>query len=379
MDEAFAECSEALRLDPDNYVAHLNLGTVLYDQGKMESATAEFRAAVRIKPDIPTAHSNLGNALVAKGKLEEAIAEYRKAVQLGPDDALSHSVLGEALFDQRKPEQALAEFQEALGFDPDSAMAHCGLGMVLASQDKLSEAVAEYETALRLRPGYAEAHCNLGHVFRRQGRCVEALAELKRGHDLGSKNPNWRYPSAEWVRSAERLVELDRELPTILAGKAKPSDAAAALEVAAFCHAKKLYGASVRFWSDALQGEPKLADDMQFQNRYNAACAAAMAGCGEGKDDPPLDDTAKARWRKQAIEWLKADLAAWSKILESGAPQARQAVSQMLLHWKSDTDLGGIRDPAALGKLPADEQIACHNLWLQVETLLGKSGSNPVP
>ncbi len=73
-------------------------------------------------------------------------------------------------------------------------------------------------------------------------------------------------------------------------------------------------------WTDAFQAEPKLAGDMQAGNRYNAACAAALAGSGQGKDNPPLDAPSKARWRRQAIDWLKADLAAWSKMLEKGPP-----------------------------------------------------------
>jgi hypothetical protein len=114
---------------------------------------------------------------------------------------------------------------------------------------------------------------------------------------------------------------------------------------------------------------------MRAQNRYNAACAAALAGCGQGKDDPPLDEPTKARWRKQAIEWLKADLAAWSKVLESGPPQARQSVSQTLQHWKGDPDLAGIRDEAALARLPEAEQRVCRTLWAEVDALLKKGPS----
>ena len=162
-------------------------------------------------------------------------------------------------------------------------------------------------------------------------------------------------------------------MPLILAGKAKPADAAEALVFARFCYDKKLLAASARLWSEAFQSEPKLVDDMQVQHRYNAACAAALAGCGQGKDEPPLDDTAKTRWRKQAMDWLKADLAAWSKILESGPPQVRQVISQTLQHWKADTDLVGIRDPAALAKLPSDEQKAFAALWAKVDALLKKA------
>ena len=144
------------------------------------------------------------------------------------------------------------------------------------------------------------------------------------------------------------------------------------------CYDKKLHGASARFWAEAFQAEPNLAHDTKVQNRYNAACAAALAGTGQGKDDPPLDDGKKAQWRKQAIDWLKADLAAWSKVLEGCSPQARRSIAQTLQHWKADTDLAGLRDAAALAKLPDDEQKACRALWAELDALLAKAqGTNP--
>jgi eukaryotic-like serine/threonine-protein kinase len=100
-----------------------------------------------------------------------------------------------------------------------------------------------------------------------------------------------------------------------------------------------------------------------------------MAGCGQGKDEPPLDEAAKTRWRKQAIDWLKADLAFWSRRVETGPPQARTSVAQTLQHWKADTDLAGIRDEPALARLPGDERNACREIWAKVEGLLKKSQS----
>ena len=134
-----------------------------------------------------------------------------------------------------------------------------------------------------------------------------------------------------------------------------------------------MYAISARFWSEAFQTKPNLADDMQAQHRYNAACAAALTGCGRGKDDPPPDEAARIRWRKQAIEWLRADLAAWSKILESGPAQARPFIARTLQHWKADADLAGVREPATMAKLPDEEQKACRALWAEVDTLLKKA------
>ena len=375
LDEAIAEYQSVLRIMPNFPHAHSNLGDALRRKGKLEEAIAECRTALRLKPEFPDARDNLGAALMLQGKLEEAIAEVRESLRLKPSSPEARAILGAALIRQGKLEEAIAELHEALRLRPSLSEAHDILADALHEQGKMDGAIAELREAVRFKPDFAEFHLRLSKLLYKQCRFVEALAELKQAHELGSKNPNWRHPSAEWVREIERLVELDHKLPAIVSGKAKPSNAAEMLAFAQLCYKKKLHGASVRFWSEAFQSQPKLAEDMQVQNRYNAACAAAMAGCGQGKDDPPLDDTAKARWRKQAIDWLKADLAAWTKIVESGPPQARQAVSQTLQHWKVDTDLAGIRDPAALAKLPADEQAACRALWAQVEALLGKSGA----
>jgi hypothetical protein len=47
-------------------------------------------------------------------------------------------------------------------------------------------------------------------------------------------------------------------------------------------------------------------------------------------------------------------------------------VSQTLQHWKTDTDLTGIRDEAALEALPEDQRKACRALWTDVDALLAK-------
>jgi hypothetical protein len=40
-----------------------------------------------------------------------------------------------------------------------------------------------------------------------QGKFRQALEELRRGHELGSKLPGWKLPSAEWVRQCEKLIK----------------------------------------------------------------------------------------------------------------------------------------------------------------------------
>jgi tetratricopeptide (TPR) repeat protein len=259
------------------------------------------------------------------------------------------------------------------------ALAHQNLGNALAAQGQLDAAIAACREAIRLKPEFAEAHYTLGLALQQLGRFVEGATELEQGHALGSRRLGWRYPSAEWVRQARRLAELDRRLPALLQGQDRPTTADELLGFADLCSKKQLPGASARFWNEAFQAQPALAEDMKVQHRYNAACAAALAGSGQGRDDPPLDSGQRARWRTQALAWLQADMASWTKVLETDQPASRVQVRQVLQHWRSDPDLAGLRDQAALGRLPEDEQKALRALWAEVEAVLARASCSGSP
>jgi tetratricopeptide (TPR) repeat protein len=129
---------------------------------------------------------------------------------------------------------------------------------------------------------------------------------------------------------------------------------------------------AVEHYRKGLQLHPRFGD-RQVQLRYHAARAAVLAAAGTGRDAPPLDAAAKAKLRRQGLEWLKAELAAWSKLLDSRPPQNRLLIVHVLTSWLKDSDLASIRDASALAKLPAEEQKAFAQLWADVAALLTKA------
>ena len=129
-----------------------------------------------------------------------------------------------------------------------------------------------------------------------------------------------------------------------------------------------------RLWGEALAADPKLGDDREAQHRYNAACAAAMAAAGKGKDQPSPDEAAKAKLRKQALDWLKAELSAWKRVSMIIEPGNKELVAKNLTHWKEDAELASIRDEKELSKLTEEERTAVKQLWNDVDGLLTKLG-----
>lgn len=128
--------------------------------------------------------------------------------------------------------------------------------------------------------------------------------------------------------------------------------------------------AAVRFWGEAIANEPRIAEDRQTRHRYNGSCSAALAGCGQGNDDPKPDTAARVKLREQALAWLTAEREAWAKFATAADAQVKQTIAATLRHWKQDTDLAGIRDADGLAKLPVAEREKWKAFWADVDTLL---------
>jgi serine/threonine-protein kinase len=284
------------------------------------------------------------------------------------------STLAEMGLQAGKPEVAFSAYRGMIGLSPSDPTAHYRLGTALMNHGRLDDAIISLNQAVALKPDYAEAQCNLGHCLNRKGRFAEGRAALQRGHQLGSRLPGWRYPSAQWVSEADRLIQLDGRLPAILQGQALPADGDEELALAVLCQRyKRLYTAATRFYARAFTGSPQLAEDHKAAHRYNAARAAAQAGCGQGADAGQLDEQERSRLRRQALDWLRADLDVWAKQAAADTEADRAPVRQTLGRWQRDPALAGLRDAPELAKLPADEQEACRKLWADVEALLKKA------
>jgi serine/threonine-protein kinase len=308
-------------------------------------------------------------ALLGAGPADQAGAQRREAIGREQDDAKAHNSRGAALIAKRHLDEAVAEFRKAIRLKADFISAHHNLACVLMAQGRREEAITEFRAVVRLKPDDPKAHGTLGHALLQAGQFQEAVAALRRGDEIGRRDPHWSNPSAQTLREAETMARLDAGLPALLKGDAKPADTAERLALAQMCqNHRTLYVAAARWYEEAFVANPALADDQAAGHRYNAACAAALAGCGRGNDAGKLAEPERVRLRKQALAWLRADLAAWRRVLKT-APANAPAVAQTLQHWLADSDFDGVRGVAALGHLPEGERRDWQRFWQEVEEL----------
>jgi hypothetical protein len=98
-----------------------------------------------------------------------------------------------------------------------------------------------------------------------------------------------------------------------------------------------------------------------------------------GEDAAALDDKERSRLRQQALDWLRANLTLRQKQLQSEQPGEADKARAALRVWQTGANLAGIRDEAALAKLPAEEREAWNRLWAEVATLLKQKDSPKEP
>ena len=159
----------AVNVTADNYLAHLKLGVVARERGRLQEATDHYLEAMRVKPNYVDGNINLGNVLALQGKIDEAIKHFRKALRFNPDAEDAHNSLGNALAYKGRIDDAIMHFSKAVRIKEDFAGAHNNLGIALVYKGNIDGAIRHFRKALRLRPEDAKIRHNLELALEQTG------------------------------------------------------------------------------------------------------------------------------------------------------------------------------------------------------------------
>jgi tetratricopeptide (TPR) repeat protein len=121
----------------------LDRATQLTQQSKTEAAIEQLQEAIKIFPEYFEAHLQLGNIFLKGSLFDQAIAELDKARQVNPNDERAYQSFGLLLMKQKNYAVAVAVFAEAARLNPNNPMNALMRGTALIHQaSTLSEAEA---------------------------------------------------------------------------------------------------------------------------------------------------------------------------------------------------------------------------------------------
>ena len=219
-EEAETHLRRAIALDPQKD-AYLNLGDVLYNQGRYEEALDVTRVAIEQAPDLFEAHFNLGAILEELERYEEAIGALAQAAALASTSSQAAGLyfrMGQIAQDNGQPEAATQYYMRAFEIDPHHVKAldgidpHCvealhKLASLRTDQQRYDEALELFQCLIDIDPSDAVAHGNMGVILFYLGRSDEALKSFDQALSLDPTLENARANREALLESMEENVE----------------------------------------------------------------------------------------------------------------------------------------------------------------------------
>lgn len=181
-----------LQIDAENKSAHLDRGSVEYDEGDFRKALEDHTIAAGIEPrDDDASLVAIGRDEAEVGGVSEGIDNFDLVLRRNPQYEAAYVARGEAFLDEHIAFAAMRDFTYASTLDPNDSTADVGAAEAESADGSFKDAIERYTTALQLDPNSAEAFNGRGVARLSAGDRSAALADFQKASDLA---PRWSTP-----------------------------------------------------------------------------------------------------------------------------------------------------------------------------------------
>jgi tetratricopeptide (TPR) repeat protein len=122
-----------LEKNPNDAVAHMNLGAILLSRLDPQAAVSELQAAARLEPNRPEVRNMLGLGLATLNRNAEAISQYELALKARPDYASARFNLATAQAKLGRIDEAIASLRKVLAANPNDPYAEQRLSELISN------------------------------------------------------------------------------------------------------------------------------------------------------------------------------------------------------------------------------------------------------
>jgi len=186
--EAFPKANEyinkALEIDNTLAEAHSMLGLInTYYYWNWKKAELHFKQALQMNPNSSLTHMNYSLMLICTGRHEEAISEAKRAQELDPHSSDITTFVGNAFLHDCQFDKAIKEFKMAISINPKNYLAHSFLASAYIEKSKFMKAFAEFKKAFELADGVplmVAINAIFYYSIRRKKKSEKLLDSLKK-------------------------------------------------------------------------------------------------------------------------------------------------------------------------------------------------------
>jgi len=164
-DEARVSFQKAIKADPNNPAAHINLGSTYVSLNNYQKALESYETANALAPDNMTAHFNIGSLCLFNGNLDKAVTHFNIYIEKHPEDAEARIKLANALNYNGEIQTAFDHYVAALKSKPDLTEGWVALSLLLTNNNQHREALNVLREAHTKLPNDKVIRQNLARLF----------------------------------------------------------------------------------------------------------------------------------------------------------------------------------------------------------------------
>ncbi len=188
LDDALADFTKAVSLNPDYAPAYNNRGNVFLEMNRAEDAYKDFDRAVSLSPDFGAAYSNRANANQKLKRFEAAEKDFRKAIELMPGSAVPLNGRGKIASSAGRLYTALRYLNRAIALNAQYAPAYQNRAAVYSLLKRDDDAAQDLDKVIALAPDNANLYVARGQAFARDKRWSQAFRDFSKAVELAPDN-----------------------------------------------------------------------------------------------------------------------------------------------------------------------------------------------
>lgn len=200
-DNAVAEFSKAVRLDPGFANIYSIRGSTYFMKPDYDKAIADFSEFIRLEPDSAVGYACRSAAYSRKKDYDNAIADLTKYIELEPNDATGYNNRGWDYCLKGEYDRGLEDIEKAMELDDEEHYIYHSRGYAYSGKKEYDKAIADFTVSLRLKRT-DEAFTDRGKAYIETGDYAAAVEDFESALEINPEYPG----AAEGLEKAKGLL-----------------------------------------------------------------------------------------------------------------------------------------------------------------------------
>lgn len=179
-DDALADLSNAIRLNPEDARAYHNRGEVYFKLKQFDMAVIDFTSGIQLESAETSfyLYANRGYVYLFLEQYDKAVADITKAIQIDPKNSVAYCFRGDTYFKMGQYDSAIKDYSEGIKLDSKDDMCYYNRGMAYSLLGQDNQAILDFSRAIRNNPEFVEAYISRGSTYSNLKQYDKAIADF---------------------------------------------------------------------------------------------------------------------------------------------------------------------------------------------------------